>query len=343
VATTIHYYEAILACLAIVVWHFYDVIFDPDVYPLNPACVDGLVGERWHAEEHPLDVRPMNHLTIQPGGATFGAMATKSNGPALGVSKTNGGGGQRAAWLKGGAEACGALPASPAAARRLVLLGAPGVGKGTQADLLHQWCGACHLSTGDIFRAAKGLPSSEQTPAIAKAIGYMTRGELVPDETVVALVSERMRCLRCAGGFLLDGFPRTVAQAEALEQLLKTENMPLTAVIDYKLPLDEIVARLAGRRICAGCQGVFHVTEKLTSPETCPRCGGKLYQREDDRPEAIRVRMAAYHRSTEPLIEYYRRRGLLRAVAATGTPEQIFQRTLEELSSRQAAPSSAAF
>ena len=100
-------------------------------------------------------------------------------------------------------------PSAPKELCRLVLLGAPGVGKGTQAELLHQWSGACHLSTGDIFRAAKSLPPGEQTPAIKSALGYMARGELVPDETVLALVCERIRCLRCVGGFLLDGFPRT--------------------------------------------------------------------------------------------------------------------------------------
>jgi adenylate kinase len=264
-------------------------------------------------------------------------MATKSNGPAAGGPKSNGGAGERAAWLTGSAAECENMPDAPGSARRLVLLGAPGVGKGTQADLLHQWCGACHLSTGDIFRAAKALPTGERTPPIEKAIGYMTRGELVPDETVMAVVSERMGCLRCAGGFLLDGFPRTVAQAEALEKLLKAEELPLTAVIDYKLALDEIVARLAGRRICANCKGVFHVTDKSSATEICPRCGGALYQREDDRPEAIRVRMKAYHQSTEPLIAYYRERGLLLSISAAGTPREIFQRTLAALEPREAA------
>ncbi len=263
-------------------------------------------------------------------------MDAKNNGSASAASKTNGDAGERAEWLKGGGAVCEGGPAPAGEARRLVLLGAPGVGKGTQADLLHQWCGACHLSTGDIFRAAKSLPPGERTPALESAIGYMTRGELVPDETVVALVSERIRCLRSTGGFLLDGFPRTVAQAEALAQLLKTEDLPLTAVIDYKLALDEIVERLAGRRICASCKGVFHVTDQRSSPETCPRCGGKLYQREDDRPEAIRVRMQAYHRSTEPLIEYYRQRGLLLGISAEGTPREIFQRTVGALRSQPA-------
>jgi adenylate kinase len=151
---------------------------------------------------------------------------------------------------------------------------------------------------------------------------------------VLALVCERIGCLRCTGGFLLDGFPRTVAQAEALDRLLKAEDLPLTAVIDYELPLDQIVERLAGRRVCAGCKGVFHVTGQQSSPETCSHCGGKLYQREDDRPEAIRVRMEAYRRSTEPLMAFYRQRGLLLTISAEGTPPEILQRTVAALASR---------
>jgi formate dehydrogenase gamma subunit len=336
VATTIHYYEAILACLAIVVWHFYQVIFDPDVYPLNRACVDGRVSQEWYAEEHSLDTRPLSGSTNQTP-STIARSMKNSNAPStLADPKSNGDAGDRAAWRKGGATRCANLPTPPHDPFRLVLLGSPGVGKGTQAELLHQWSGACHLSTGDIFRAAKSLPLAERSPAIQSAVGFMTRGELVPDETVLALVSERMRCLRCTGGFLLDGFPRTVAQAEALERLLKGEELPLTAVIDYELPIEQIVERLAGRRVCASCKGTFHLTD-LPSPETCPQCAGQIYQREDDRPEAIRVRMEAYHRSTEPLIGFYRQRGLLLAVSAEGTPSEVFQRTVDALALRRTA------
>jgi len=265
-------------------------------------------------------------------------MDTKSNRPGITTPAARRRSGDRAAWLNGGQAPCETLPAPPKEARRLVLLGAPGVGKGTQADLLHQWCGACHLSTGDIFRAAQGLPPAERTPAIESALEYMTRGELAPDETVLALVRERIRCLRCSGGFLLDGFPRTVAQAEDLEQLLKMEDLPLTAVINYKLPMDEIVARLAGRRVCFSCQSVFHVIGGQPSPVTCSHCGGKLVQREDDRPEAIRVRMESYHRSTEPLIACYRERRLLLTISAQGAPAEVFQRTVEALALLPAAP-----
>src|SRR5262249_53696328 len=122
---------------------------------------------------------------------------------------------------------------------RLVLLGAPGVGKGTQAELLVAKLGACHLSTGDIFRAARDMGVTERSPALTAAVEYMRRGDLVPDETVLAMVAERMGCLRCQGGFLLDGFPRTVAQAQALEQLLDSQKLELNGVLSYDLPLEK--------------------------------------------------------------------------------------------------------
>jgi len=247
---------------------------------------------------------------------------------------SNGHVGDRAAWLQGGTSECATLPSPLKDPLRLVLLGAPGVGKGTQAELLHKWSGACHLSTGDIFRDAKTLPPSERSPAIESALGFMERGELAPDETVLALVSERLRCLRCPGGFLLDGFPRTVTQAEALEQWLEAQNLPLTGVIDYELSIDKIIERLAGRRVCANCKKVFHVTDQWASPEKCPACGGQLYQREDDHPQAIRVRMEAYHQSTEPLIKFYRQRNLVLTIPAEGTPEEIFHRTADTLALR---------
>lgn len=214
----------------------------------------------------------------------------------------------------------------------MVLLGAPGVGKGTQAEMLCARLGACHLSTGDIFRAAKTLDACQRTPALSEALQYMRRGELVPDKTVLDLVSERVNCLKCHGGFLLDGFPRTVAQAEALEKLLTKHRIQLGAVISYELAIERIVARLSGRRTCPGCKAVFHV-EALPPkiPGICDHCGGKLYQREDDQPESIRVRMVAYEKSTAPLAEFYRKRGLLRTVSAEGTPEEICQRTLRSL------------
>ena len=248
----------------------------------------------------------------------------------------------RKAWLKAGTAVCEPPPKSHKKPRRFVLLGAPGVGKGTQAELLTAKFGACQLSTGDIFRAAKTLDASERTPAITAALEFMRKGELVPDETVVALVAERVGCLRCSGGFLLDGFPRTVAQAGELEKLLTQENLKLDGVLSYELPLEKVVARLSGRRTCAGCKAVFHVEARPPKVEgVCDQCGGKLYQREDDRPEAIRVRMEAYERSTAPLAEYYRQKGLLVSVLAEGSPEEILDRTLKALKPAKAKKASA--
>lgn len=236
------------------------------------------------------------------------------------------------AWIHGGE--CEGPVASPAPRRawRLILLGAPGVGKGTQAELLSERLGAVHLSTGDIFRAAGGLPAEKRTPAMEEALWYMRRGELVPDPLVIRLVEERKACLRLPCGFLLDGYPRTVVQAEALDRLLHQEGLELDAVLDYELPLETVVRRLSGRRVCARCQAAFHVeTRPPQRTGICDHCGGPLVQRQDDQPEAIRVRMAVYHRSTEPLIAYYRERGLLVTVPADGSPEEVFARTLQLL------------
>lgn len=216
-----------------------------------------------------------------------------------------------------------------------MLLGAPGVGKGTQAELLKARLGACHLSTGDIFRAAKQLPENERTPALTAALEYMQRGELVPDATVLEIVRERRSCLRCAKGFLLDGFPRTIAQAEALQTLLEEEGLQLDAVLNYELPIDLIVKRLSGRRTCAGCKAVYHIENRPPKKDgVCDHCGGQLYQRDDDKPESVRVRMEAYSRSTAPLTDYYAKRGLLVTISAHGSPEEIYERTIQSLCSR---------
>jgi adenylate kinase len=218
---------------------------------------------------------------------------------------------------------------------RLVLLGAPGVGKGTQAELLTGKLGACQLSTGDVFRAAKNTPGDKLSPAMAAALEHMRKGELVPDATVLAMIRERAGCLRCAGGFLLDGFPRTVHQAQALQSLLADLEVSIDAVINYVLPINEIVERLSGRRTCAGCKAVFHTTGRPPKKEgVCDHCGGKLIQREDDRPEAIRVRMDAYEKLTSPLAEYYGKLGMLVTIQAEGTPDQILERTLKALQPR---------
>lgn len=219
---------------------------------------------------------------------------------------------------------------------RLVLLGAPGVGKGTQAALLSQRYGACHLSTGDLLREARSQSSREQTLAMSSALNFMRQGSLVPDTIVWQLVRERSGCFQCPGGFILDGFPRTLAQAGALKHLLEAEGLELDAVIDYELPAAEIVARLSGRRTCANCKAVFHVISRPPRfADTCDNCGGVLYQREDDRPEAIAVRLQAYERSTAPLIDFYSGSGLLISVVATGEPEEICLRSMAALEERR--------
>ena len=244
----------------------------------------------------------------------------------MNIQKNN----NRAAWLEGPSDMCTPQP-GVVRPRRLILLGAPGVGKGTQADLLREHLGACHLSTGDVFRAAAHA-SCEPSPAMAAALDFMRRGELVPDATVWEMVRERSQCLHCRGGFILDGFPRTLMQAESLKKLMEGEHIVLDAVINYELPLVEIVERLIGRRTCEQCKAVYHVTRQPSRDEgVCDRCGGKLLQRDDDRPESVKVRMETYEYSTAPLIQFYQGMGVLLPVAATGSPEEIFARTAASL------------
>ena len=240
----------------------------------------------------------------------------------------------RAAWFKGTSAECSSDLELPERPYRLVLLGAPGVGKGTQAELISLRLKPCHLSTGDVFRAAKALPASERTPAITQALEFMQRGDLVPDDTVINIVRERRQCITCPAGFLLDGFPRTVRQAEALADMLTQLKVKLDAVLSYDMPLEQVIARLSGRRTCAACKAVFHVTSRPPKvPDVCDNCGGKLILRDDDRPESIRVRMQAYQASTAPLADYYQKAGLLVSLSAAGAPEEIYQRTAAALSS----------
>ena len=151
------------------------------------------------------------------------------------------------------------MPEAGQTPARLVLLGAPGVGKGTQADLLTKSLRACHLSTGDVFRAAAGGRDCQPSPAMKEALDYMRQGALVPDSTVWEMVRERGACLRCGGGFILDGFPRTVGQAESLKNWMDGEGITLTAVVSYDLPENQIVSRLGGRQTCEKCKAVFHL------------------------------------------------------------------------------------
>lgn len=238
----------------------------------------------------------------------------------------------RAAWLCGPSAKCSVLPEEPGRAWRLVLLGAPGVGKGTQAELLGERLGMCHLSTGDVFRVAASPCNRERTPAMTESLRYMREGQLVPDSTVWEIMRERAGCIRCRGGFVLDGFPRTLTQAHALQQLMSDEGLSIDGVLDYELPTEEIVLRLSGRRVCEKCKAVFHVTQRPPRRQgTCDHCGGALNQREDDRLEAVQIRLQAYEQATKPLIDYYRGLDKLVPISAAGSPDEVFARTLAAL------------
>lgn len=205
---------------------------------------------------------------------------------------------------------------------RLVLLGPPGAGKGTQARLLAEKLDLPHISTGEMLRAAV----EQQTELGLRVKGVMDRGELVPDDLIIAVVEERLARPDAQEGFLLDGFPRTVAQAEALEALLAKQGRPLTAVLDLEVDEAEIVRRLSGRRVCEGCGANFHVTSMPpVVAGKCDHCGSNLIQREDDTPEAITRRLQVYRAQTQPLIDFYRDRKLLKTVNARQGVERTFE------------------
>jgi adenylate kinase len=206
---------------------------------------------------------------------------------------------------------------------RVVLLGLPGAGKGTQAALLAADTGVPHIATGNIFRAAMaaGTPLGQRVKAVVDS------GALVPDELTVAVVRERLAQADCERGFVLDGFPRTVAQAEALDGLLAEGGRALDRAIYLDVPLERVVARLAGRRTCLACGATYHVEADPPAPDgTCRRCGGRVVQRADDREEAQRRRVEAYRRETEPLLPYYAGQGKLVRVDGEGTVEEVRQR-----------------
>ena len=243
----------------------------------------------------------------------------------------------REGWIRGSNVACETAPFPRKRTYRLALLGPPGVGKGAQAELLCDRLGTCHLATGDLFRASSSI--AFPTPAMSDARTAMRGGELASDETVIAMVRERAACLRCHGGFLLDGFPRTLTQAEALAIILGNLGVALDAVLSYELPLDKIVDRIGGRRICATCKAVYHITALPPAKDaTCDRCGGALIQRDDDRPEAVRVRMQTFTEATRPLTEYYAERKKLISITAQGQPDEIFQHSLRSLQKHLGVP-----
>lgn len=212
---------------------------------------------------------------------------------------------------------------------RLIFLGAPGVGKGTQADLIAAKFGRPKISTGDILREAV----RNKTPMGVQAKACMDQGQLVPDAVVVGIVKDKLAEPACAKGFLLDGFPRTVPQAEELDAMLKARGLQLDRVVNVSVPREDVVRRLTGRRSCPKCQAVFHV--EFAPPKqagVCDRCGGELMQRSDDKRETVENRLAVYEAQTAPLIAYYRQRGLLSDIDGAGKVEQVQQRVVELLS-----------
>ena len=201
---------------------------------------------------------------------------------------------------------------------KIIFLGAPGSGKGTHATRVKAELGVPHISTGDIFRAnIKG-----GTPLGLLAKSYIDKGALVPDEVVVRIVEDRLSQDDCKGGFILDGFPRTIAQAEALEKIT-----PIDVVIDLVVSDEAIVKRVAGRRMCR-CGETYNVAF-LNGSNTCAKCGGELYQREDDKEETVKSRLAVYHSETAPLIDYYAKKGILKSIDGAQGIEEVYRDILK--------------
>ena len=212
----------------------------------------------------------------------------------------------------------------------LVLIGPPGAGKGTQAKMLEGRLGVAHISSGDLLRAAV----REDSEYARTAQSFMERGELVPDEVVVGLIEGQL--LKENGrGFLLDGFPRTVVQAEVLAGMLSRLRRCVDAAIRLMVPVEEVVARLSGRRTCRVCGAMYHIEfDPPKAPGACDKCGGELYQRDDDKPETIRARLEVFRRDTEPVVEYYRAKGKLREVDGLGSPGEVLDRVVAALGTR---------
>ena len=207
---------------------------------------------------------------------------------------------------------------------KLILLGAPGAGKGTQAEILCKRLGVPSISTGNILRAA----IKDGTPTGVLAKSYIDAGHLVPDEVIIGILNERIACSDCAKGFILDGVPRTIAQAEAMENA----GIEIDAVIAIEISEDEILRRMRGRRVCEACGSSFNMEAIPPRVEgICDNCGGKLIQRKDDTPETIHKRLEVYHKETRPLVGYYAERGLLKIVETTDNKEVTFQKIMEML------------
>lgn len=211
---------------------------------------------------------------------------------------------------------------------RLVLLGAPGAGKGTQAKKLIDKYGLPQISTGDLLRAAVAAGS----PLGKEAKTYMDKGELVPDSVVLGMVEERLKQDDCKKGYILDGFPRNTAQAEALDKMLASLNMSLDAALSVDVPFEDLMKRLTGRRTCKSCGQMYNIHFKPPQKEgVCDKCSGELFQRDDDKEETIKKRLDVYNAQTAPLIDYYRSKGILKTVSGTGSIDDIFKKVCETL------------
>jgi adenylate kinase len=210
---------------------------------------------------------------------------------------------------------------------RIVLVGPPGAGKGTQAQFIASHLAVPKISTGDIFRANV----SRGTPLGQKAREYMDRGDLVPDEVTIAMVRDRLAEDDAQEGFLLDGFPRNVAQAQTLEKILAEWDAKLDIVLELVVDEDEVVRRLSGRRTCSRCGRIWHVLFDDKRDDVCDDCGGRLFQRDDDKEEVVRHRLEVYQEQTAPLVSFYADEGILVGIDATGPVEEVTERALAAL------------
>jgi len=211
---------------------------------------------------------------------------------------------------------------------KLVFLGAPGAGKGTQAKKLVEKYGIPQISTGDLLRAAVAAGT-----ALGKeAKSFMDKGELVPDRVVLGMVEERLKQDDCKKGYILDGFPRNTAQAEALDKMLASLNMQLDAAVSVDVPFEDLMKRLTGRRTCKSCGQMYNIYFKSSQKEgVCDKCGGELFQRDDDKEETIKKRLDVYNAQTAPLFDYYKNKGILKSVAGTGSIDEIYAKICAEL------------
>ena len=212
---------------------------------------------------------------------------------------------------------------------KIIMLGAPGAGKGTQAKKIAEKYGIPHISTGDIFRAN----IKNETELGKKAKEYMDQGLLVPDELTCDLVTDRIKNDDCKNGFILDGFPRTIPQAEALTKALEKMGQKMDFAIDVDVPDSAIIERMSGRRACLKCGASYHIVTIPPKQEgICDNCGAELVQRDDDKPETVQKRLTVYHEQTQPLIDYYKNEGILKTVDGTKDFEDVFTAITEILS-----------